>query len=69
MDVGLQVDVAYFDYTKAFDSVYYDILLRKSAEVVCTIYLLQFFSATWNTDSSMWNIMGTNLNLITLGLA
>lgn len=45
VDAGVQVDVAYFDFKKAFDTVDNDILLEKLASVGCTPHLLQFFSS------------------------
>ncbi|CAH2094990.1 unnamed protein product [Euphydryas editha] len=44
MDGGSQVDAAYFDYRKAFDTVDNDLLLRKFATAGFTPSLLQFFS-------------------------
>lgn len=67
VDVGLELDVAYFDCTKAFDIV--DILLKKLAEVGYTTHLLQFF-VTYMEDRQQYVApMCTNLNRITLGLA
>lgn len=42
--VGGQVDVAYFDYRKAFDTVNNDILLEKFAKFGFTLGLLKFFA-------------------------
>ncbi|XP_022837235.1 uncharacterized protein LOC111364560 [Spodoptera litura] len=44
VDAGQQVDVAYFDFRKAFDTVDNDILLSKLAGVGCTPHTLTFFS-------------------------
>ncbi|PZC77634.1 hypothetical protein B5X24_HaOG203142 [Helicoverpa armigera] len=43
VDAGVQVDAAYFDFKKAFDTVDNDVLLRKLADIGCTLHLLQFF--------------------------
>ncbi|PZC72272.1 hypothetical protein B5X24_HaOG211650 [Helicoverpa armigera] len=43
VDAGVQVDAAYFDFKKAFDTVDNDVLLRKLADIGCTPHLLQFF--------------------------
>lgn len=45
VDAGGQVDVAYFDFRKAFDTVDNDILLRKLACVGCTPHTLTFFAS------------------------
>ncbi|CAG4961893.1 unnamed protein product [Colias eurytheme] len=45
VDSGHQVDVAYFDFRKAFDTVDNDILLNKLALLGCTPHLLKFFSS------------------------
>ncbi|XP_045494218.1 uncharacterized protein LOC123693257 [Colias croceus] len=45
VDAGGQVDVAYFDFRKAFDTVDNDILLKKFAEVGYTPKLLEFFAS------------------------
>ncbi|KAG6460079.1 hypothetical protein O3G_MSEX011756 [Manduca sexta] len=45
VDAGLQVDVAYLDFIKAFDTVDNDVLLRKLAAIGCTPHLLQFFAS------------------------
>nr|XP_026496136.1 uncharacterized protein LOC113400701 [Vanessa tameamea] len=42
VDAGVQVDAAYFDFKKAFDTVDNDVLLRKLADIGYT-HLLQFF--------------------------
>lgn len=44
VDAGGQVDVAYFDFKKAFDTVDNDILLIKLARVGCTPHTLNFFA-------------------------
>lgn len=44
VDAGDQVDVAYFDFQKAFDTVDNDILLTKLACIGCTPHTLSFFS-------------------------
>lgn len=44
VDAGRQVDVVYFDFRKAFDTVDNDILLRKLAYVGCTPHTLTFFA-------------------------
>ena len=45
VDSGVQVDVAYFDFRKAFDTVDNDILMEKLARVGFTPHLLQFFAS------------------------
>ncbi|XP_030021091.2 uncharacterized protein LOC115440776 [Manduca sexta] len=45
VDAGLQVDAAYFDFKKAFDTVDNDILLKKLAKIGCTPHLLNFFAS------------------------
>ncbi|KAG6440576.1 hypothetical protein O3G_MSEX001291 [Manduca sexta] len=45
VDAGLQVDAAYFDFKKAFDTVDNDILLKKLAKIGCTPHLLIFFAS------------------------
>lgn len=45
VDSGVQVDAAYFDFKKAFDTVDNDILLRKLAKIGCTLPLIQFFAS------------------------
>lgn len=42
VDAGVQVDVAYFNFRKTFDTVEKDVLLNKLAKVGCTSHLLQF---------------------------
>lgn len=44
VDAGGQVDVAYFDFKKAFDTVDNDILLGKLAKIGFTPHLLLFFA-------------------------
>lgn len=44
VDAGRQVDLAYFDFRKAFDTVDNDILLKKLARVGCTPHTLKFFA-------------------------
>jgi hypothetical protein len=44
VDAGHQVDVAYFDFRKAFDTVDNDVLLCKLAHVGCTLHTLAFFA-------------------------
>ncbi|KAG7297157.1 hypothetical protein JYU34_020130 [Plutella xylostella] len=43
VDAGVQVDAAYFDFKKAFDTVDNDILLTKLAAIGCTTHSLTFF--------------------------
>lgn len=45
VDGGGQVDVAYFDFRKAFDTVDNDVLLKKLAGVGCTPHLLKFLAS------------------------
>nr|XP_034835586.1 uncharacterized protein LOC117992047 [Maniola hyperantus] len=45
VDAGVQVDVAYFDFRKAFDTVDNDVLLAKLARVGCTPKTLAFFAS------------------------
>ncbi|CAK1584172.1 unnamed protein product [Parnassius mnemosyne] len=45
IDAGGQVDAAYFDFRKAFDTVDNDILLEKFAAVGFTPHLLKFFAS------------------------
>lgn len=45
VDAGQQVDVAYFDFRKAFDIVDNDVLLAKLAGVGCTPHTLSFFAS------------------------
>ncbi|CAH2095134.1 unnamed protein product [Euphydryas editha] len=44
LDAGRQVDVAYFDFRKAFDTVDNDILLAKLAGIGCTPHTLTFLA-------------------------
>lgn len=44
VDAGRQVDVAYLDFKKAFDTVDHDVLLRKLAGIGFTLHTLKFFS-------------------------
>lgn len=44
VDAGVQVDAAYFDFRKAFDTVENDVLLEKLAKAGFTPHLLKFFS-------------------------
>lgn len=46
VDAGVQVDVAYFDYKKAFDLVDNDVLLSNMADIGCTCKLLTFFASS-----------------------
>lgn len=46
-DVGAQVDVAYFDFSKAFDMVENEVLLTKLAVVDFTAQLLRVFAGYW----------------------
>ncbi|XP_022819582.1 uncharacterized protein LOC111351717 [Spodoptera litura] len=45
VDAGGQVDVAYFDFRKAFDTVNNDILLAKLSKIGFTPHLLKFFAS------------------------
>ncbi|CAG9112866.1 unnamed protein product [Plutella xylostella] len=45
VDAGVQVDAAYFDFRKAFDTVDNDVLLNKLAAIGCTPHSLTFFSS------------------------
>lgn len=45
VDAGLQVDVAYLDFRKAFDTVDNDVLLSKLAGKGCTPHTLRFFAS------------------------
>lgn len=45
VDAGVQVDAAYFDFRKAFDTVDNDILLRKLVEIGCKPQLVQFLAS------------------------
>lgn len=45
VDAGLQVDVAYLDFRKAFDTVDNDVLLCKLADVGFTPHTLKFFAS------------------------
>lgn len=45
VDAGGQVDVTYFDFRKAFDVVDNDILLKKLADMGCTLHTLEFFAS------------------------
>lgn len=45
VDAGLQVDVAFFDFRKAFDMVNNDMLLLKLACIVCNPLTLSFFAS------------------------
>ncbi|PZC86877.1 hypothetical protein B5X24_HaOG201736 [Helicoverpa armigera] len=45
VDAGQQVDVAYFDFRKAFDTVDNDILLSRLADVGCTTHTLSFLAS------------------------
>lgn len=44
LDKGVQVDVIYFDFSKAFDRVDNDVLLRKLDEIGFSPKLLAFFA-------------------------
>lgn len=45
VDAGLQVDVAYLDFKKAFDTVNHDILLSRLAGMGCTYHTIKFFAS------------------------
>ena len=45
LDKGLQVDVVYFDFKKAFDRVDNDVLLAKFSRIGFSPKLLKFFAS------------------------
>lgn len=45
VDAGHQVDVAYLDFKKAFDTVDHDVLLSKLAGMGCTLHTVKFFAS------------------------
>ena len=62
VDAGVQVDAAYFDFKKAFDTVDNDILLMKLAKIGCTPHLLQFFASYLKDRQQYVTTTGSNLS-------
>lgn len=60
MDVGMQVDAAYFDFQKAFDRVDNDILLQKCSSIGFNPKLLSLFSSYLQNRSQYVQLLGFN---------